>query len=375
MINIKELIKYRRHLHKYPEIGFETTNTINFIFNEINNIDYNKDKIKLLINKINNNLIVTLSTKNSNILGFRADIDALEIKETNNISYKSTNNYMHACGHDAHTAISLRVITYLLENPTILNGTVRFIFQNAEEGPNEGGAFHLIENDLIKEITSIFALHVNSELEPFTIYYRYNEIMAQSNMFKIELFGKSSHITRFKEGIDVLKIGIKIYNKIMNLTKKDLIYIGKFNSGVSSNIVSEYTKIEGSIRTFHLQNYRYIYKKIGQIIKRYSKNNKYKISYNNGYPPVINNKQLTDLLINCSNNLNINIKYLKKPFLLSDDFSRYSVNSQICYFFIGTKLNKNTPLHSSNFTINEDALKTGFDIFIELIKNYPFKYV
>ena len=375
MIFIKELIKYRRHFHKYPEGGFNTENTINYIVDILNNIHYDKNIINLLINRLDNNLIVTLSTRSSSILGFRADIDALEINEETNLEFKSTNNYMHACGHDAHTAIALRVITYTLNNPSILNGTIRFIFQNAEEGPDNGGAYYLINNTLIKEIETLYALHVNSELEPNIVYYRYNEIMASSNCFKIELFGKASHITRYNDGVDVLKIGIKIYNRINKIKTKDLIYIGKFNSGIATNIVPEYTKIEGSIRTFYLSNFRYIYYLINQIVKRYTKNIKYHISYNNGYPSVINNKDAVDLLLKCCNKQNIKYSLLNKPFLLSDDFSRYSKNSKICYFFIGTKLINSTPLHSSKFMINEDALKAGFDILVELIKNYPFRYV
>ena len=120
MIYIKELIEYRRHFHKYPEIGFNTGETIKYIIGILNNIEYNKDIISLKLNRIDNNLIVTLSTKPSTILGFRADIDALKIKEETSLEFKSTNNYMHACGHDAHSAITLRVITYLLNNPCIL---------------------------------------------------------------------------------------------------------------------------------------------------------------------------------------------------------------------------------------------------------------
>lgn len=375
MIYIKELIEYRRHFHKYPEIGFNTGETIKYIIGILNNIEYNKDIISLKLNRIDNNLIVTLSTKPSTILGFRADIDALKIKEETSLEFKSTNNYMHACGHDAHSAITLRVITYLLNNPCILNGTVRFIFQNAEEGPDNGGAYYLMDNNEVKEIETIYALHVNSELEPNTVYYKYNEIMASSNCFKIELFGKASHITRYNEGIDVLKVGNKIYHKINKIKTNNLIYMGTFNSGTTTNIVPDYTKIEGSIRTFYLSDFRYIYYKISQIVKRYSKNNKYLISYNNGYPSVINNKDSVDLLVRCCNKINLKHILLNKPLFLSDDFSRYSKNSRICYFFIGTKFINNTPLHSSNFMIDEKSLKTGFDIYLELIKNYPFRYV
>ena len=374
VITIKKLIEYRRHLHKYPEIGFNTKNTINYIVKIINSISYNQEKIKLNICEVENSLIVTLKTKESTILGFRADIDALEIVEKNDVIYKSINSYMHACGHDAHTAIALRVIIHILENPNLLNGTIRFIFQNAEEGPNEGGAYHLINNPLIKEIESIFALHVNSELEPFCIYYKKNSIMAASNTFKIELFGKSAHVARFNEGIDVLDVGMRIYKKLKEISIDGLLYVGKFESGKATNIVPSYTLIEGTIRTFETREFNRIKEIIYKILKEESTYNEFSISYNNGYPSIINNSELVNLLIKSSTNKNIKICKLENAYLLSDDFSRYQINSNICYFFIGTKKNQPLVLHSDIFDINEDSLVVGYKILLELIKNYNFKY-
>ena len=195
----------------YPEIGFDTKNTKNYIISKIKEVKYNKEIIKLDIIEIYDSLIITLKTKESKILGFRADIDGLEIKEQNNCNYKSTNNYMHACGHDAHTSILLFLIIDILNHPEILQGTIRCIFQTAEEGPGCGGAYYLYNHNLIKEIDYFYALHVNSELKRNSIFYNDSFLMASSTTFKLELFGKESHITRFQEGIDVLKKGILIY--------------------------------------------------------------------------------------------------------------------------------------------------------------------
>lgn len=355
----------------YPEIGFNTRNTKNYIINKIKEINYDKNVIKLEIVEISDSLIITLQTKKSKILGFRADIDALEINEVNNCTYKSTNNYMHACGHDAHTSILLFLITDILNNPKILNGTIRCIFQTAEEGPGNGGAYYLIDNDLIKEIDYLYALHVNSELERNSIYYKDNYLMASSTTFKIELFGKESHITRYTEGIDVLKIGLLIYNDINNIKLNDsLIYIGILKSGNATNIVPSYLILEGSIRTFDNNTLELIKNYIYDIVLKHMGNLKFNVEYNNGYPSLKNNLDSTNLLVKCCNLLNCNIYKLDKPFYLSDDFSRYSKYSKICYFFLGTKKDNGYILHSNNFDIDEDSLYLGYLVYKKIISEY-----
>ena len=371
LIPINKLIEYRRYLHKYPEIGFNTRNTKDYIISKINEIDYDSKKIKLDILEVSDSLIITLSTKKSTILGFRTDIDGLEITEENDCSYKSTNNYMHACGHDAHSAILLYLIVDILNNPTHLNGTIRFICQTAEEGPDNGGAYYLYNHPLIQEIDYFYALHVNSELDSNTIYYKEDYIMASSTTFRIELFGTSSHITRSNEGIDVLKKGILIYNEINNITIKDsLIYIGKFNCGTSTNIVPSHLIIEGSIRTFDENILELIKSNIYNIVLKYCSNCKFNIEYNSGYPSLNNNIESLNLLIECCNLINCNIYKLDKAFYLSDDFSRFSKHNKICYFFLGTKKDKSVPLHSSAFDINEESLILGYHIYKKIISEY-----
>ena len=169
-----------------PEIGFNTHKTKEYIINKIKEANYDSKLINLEIIEIHDSLIITLSTKKSKILGFRADIDALEIKEQNNFYYKSKNDYMHACGHDAHTAILLYLIIDLLNHPRDLNGTIRCIFQSAEEGPGNGGAYYIFNHPLIKEIDYFYALHVNSELDRNSLYFKNDYIMSSSNTFKIE---------------------------------------------------------------------------------------------------------------------------------------------------------------------------------------------
>lgn len=374
---LNELIDIRRYLHMHPEIGFSTENTISFIKRKITDLNFDKTKINLKIHEINHSLIVIFSTcNNGKIIGLRSDIDGLSLKEENNTPYKSTNDYMHACGHDAHTAILLTVLLYLLKNPHLINGTIKFIFQAAEEGPNEGGAYYLANHYLLSDVDEFYALHVNSEIDSGIIAIRKGPIMAESNAFKIEIFGKSTHIGLYHQSIDALKIGIKIIQEIESIKTSIIapsipciISIGSFQSGSLPNIISNYTKIEGTVRTFNQNVKQIIIEKIKQITKSkcdlYNAN--YQINFNTGYPPIINSNKSFEFILNVAKDINVPVKILDEPFFFSDDFSRYLINEKGAYYFLGTKKDLPIPLHSSFFDINEDAMYIGFLMHLQTI--------
>lgn len=376
---LKELITIRRHLHKNPEIGFETAETKKYIKEKLAEIKFDTTKITMTIHEIQHSLIVIVTNNQGRVLGLRADIDALELKEENTFNYKSKNNYMHACGHDAHTAILLVTISQILKEPHLINGTIKFIFQTAEEGPDDGGAYYLAQHEIIKNLDEIYALHVNSELETGTIALKAGPMMAESNAFKIELFGKSAHIASYHNGKDALKIGTSIVTKIDSIKTTDIspnipcvIAIGSFQSGTSPNIISNYTKIEGTIRTFDKQTKETIIERIKNIVKTNCADNNinYEIKFNAGYPPIINNPELVEQITKIAKTIPIKGKIIQDHLFICDDFSRYLEHIKGVYYFLGTKKDFPIPLHSSKFDLDEQAMYLGYLMHMKTITHF-----
>lgn len=374
MLIINRLISIRRYLHQNPEIGFNTSNTISFLKEQI--IRANVFSTPLDMVTIKGSLIVTIDSFNSSkpVLGFRSDIDALKIKELNNVSYRSTNSYMHACGHDAHTSILLNTIIYLLEHPKLIKNKLVFIFQAAEEGPGNGGAYYLVNHKIVRNIDYLFNVHINSTLDTSKIYLKDNILYSSGTTFRIKIFGKSSHVNNYNQGIDALKIALNVVSKINSIKTtylspidKSIIMVNKFTSGTSTNIVSSSSIIEGTIRYFDSSSLSLIKNKIDDILKSETLN--YEIKYNNGYPAIINNSKLFNFCNFILKHSKIKYEIIDEPFYLTDDFSRYNQNSKCFYYLLGSKTSRQTVLHSPDFELDETSMFTGFLFNLLIIKN------
>lgn len=358
----------------HPEVGFNTSNTIIYLKTQILSKKC-QNLYKMITFK--GSLIVEvnpLKPVNDIVIGFRSDIDALKIKELNDFDYRSTNNYMHACGHDVHTSILLSTLLFLLDHPNLIKNKLVFVFQAAEEGPGNGGAYQLINNPIVKNIGYFFNLHVNSTLESSVIYLKDDWLYASGRTFKIKIFGKSSHVANYNEGIDALKIGINVVYKINNIritklgpNEKAVVMVNKFKSGKSTNVISDLCILEGTIRYFDSHSLKIIINEINNILD--SEKINYQISFNNGYPAVINDSQLFNFACTVLKHSKIKYQIIDETYYLTDDFGRYNKNSKCFYYLLGTKNKYPTCLHSANFDVDESSMFEGFLFNLLIIKN------
>lgn len=358
----------------HPEIGFNTNNTITYLKTQILSKNC-QNLVKMSV--IKGSLIVEVNPNNQVndlVLGFRSDIDALKIKELNDVHYRSTNNYMHACGHDVHCSILLCTLLYLLDHPHLVKNKLVFVFQAAEEGPGNGGAYFLINNPIIKNIDYFFNVHVNSCLEPGVIYLKDNKLYSSGMTFKIKIFGKSAHVANYHEGIDALKIGINVLYKINNIratkigpNEKAIVMVNKFKSGNATNVISDLCIMEGTIRYFDSYSLKAIIKEINNILD--SEKINYQLSFNNGYPAVINDSALFNFACTLLKHSKIKYQIIDETFYLTDDFGRYNQNSKCFYYLLGTKNKYPTVLHSANFDVDETTMYEGFLFNLLIIKN------
>ena len=373
---VKEVIKIRRYLHKYPEISEKEYNTCKYIRNYLNNIGINNKVIG------KTGAVGTLiKDKDLPTVAIRAEIDALPINEENTFEYKSKNNgVMHACGHDGITAVVLGLAKLLSENKDKLNCNVKFIFEPAEEVGK--GAKKLIEEKVLEDpkVDNMIIFHfANSDTIGMEIQKDIST--ATIGRVSINILGKSSHWGDAKEGIDAIAVSGKVLNIIdkMNNSLKDkgpfILGIGMINGGVKNNIMADSVRLEGTLRAVGNDKFNYLLNYLEEKMKILSEESGAKIEVNleSKLPSVVNDYNLVQI------GRKIGEDIFKERFVLGEKV--YLAGDNAAYYFQKTpgirmvffakKENEiNYPLHNSKFDFNEDifyyALSTIYQMILSI---------
>lgn len=373
---VKEVIKIRRYLHKYPEISEKEYNTCKYIRNYLNNIG------------IKNNVVgetgavgTLIKDEDFPTVAIRAEIDALPINEENTFEYKSKNNgVMHACSHDGITAVVLGLAKLLSENKDKLNCNVKFIFEPAEEVGK--GAKKLIEEKVLEDpkVDNMIIFHfANSDTIGMEIQKHIST--ATIGRVSINILGKSSHWGDAKEGIDAISISGKVLNIIdkMNNSLKDkgpfILGIGMINGGVKNNIMADSVRLEGTLRAVGDDKFNYLLDYLEEKMKILSEESGATIEVNleSKLPSVVNDYNLVQI------GRKIGEDIFKERFVLGEKV--YLAGDNAAYYFQKTpgirmvffakKENEiNYPLHNSKFDFNEDifyyALSTIYQMILSI---------
>lgn len=290
----------REYLHKNPEIGFKLENTKEFVKNELikNVIDVTEvGKCGLCCN--------LGGKKNGKTFLLRADMDALPIKEESDVSFKSNNEYMHACGHDMHTAMLIGAGIILKEFENEINGTVKLMFQPAEEVLQ--GSKNMIDSGILKNPDVDFALmiHVmaNIALKSGTAVISSPGVSAPSaDYFTIDVKGKGSHGSMPNLGVDSILCASQILLSLQEIgsreipfSKNMILTVGKFNGGTAANIIAENTKMKGTVRCNDEETRQFVKKRMVEITENISKAHRCesKLTFTSGCPTFFNNDKLS----------------------------------------------------------------------------------
>ena len=372
---VKEVIKIRRYLHKYPEISEKEYNTCKYIRNYLNNIGINNKVIG------KTGAVGTLiKDKDLPTVAIRAEIDALPINEENTFEYKSKNNgVMHACGHDGITAVVLGLAKLLSENKDKLNCNVKFIFEPAEEVGK--GAKKLIEEKVLEnpKVDNMIIFHfANSDTIGMEIQKDIST--ATIGRVSINILGKSSHWGDAKEGIDAISISGKVLNIIdkMNNSLKDkgpfILGIGMINGGVKNNIMADSVRLEGTLRAVGDDKFNYLLDYLEEKMKILSEESDAKIEVNleSKLPSVVNDYNLVQI------GRKIGEDIFKERFVLGEKV--YLAGDNAAYYFQKTpgirmvffakRENEiNYPLHNSKFDFNEDIFYYALSTIYQMILN------
>lgn len=363
LLSMKDfLIDLRRDLHSHPELGFEEFRTMEKISSILKSFNVNhKTKIA------NTGIIADIEGKDKNFtIAFRADMDALPMEDKKTCSYSSKNKgKCHSCGHDVHTAILTGTAKYFSEIKPPCN--IRLIYQPAEE--TTGGALPMIEEGALNNVNVIYGLHVRPEIRVGQISFTYGAMYASSNMFEVNIKGKSAHGAKSYYGTDSIIIASHIITQLHSFVSAFTdgsmrLHIGTINGGTANNIVAENVKMEGIIRMLCDDEARdYRLKMIENIIVNTAKSFGGYAEFINipSYPALINHDNAVNIIIESGSMFLGKENCIKEnPNMTTEDFSYYLQRVKGAFFSLGVSNDKiNAPIHNSLFDIDEDAINIG----------------
>lgn len=371
-----ELITWRRHFHINPELSSKEVQTAQFVAEKLK--EFGVDVINT--NFADTHAVIGLiKGKGEKSIALRADMDALPIQEKTDKSYCSKNNgVMHACGHDAHTAMLLGVAKVICSLKNQLLGNVKLIFQPSEERTDCDGAKKLVECGVLEnpKVEAIFGLHMFPELPVGQVGTKLGQMMASSDVFNIIIKGKSTHASRPHLGVDPVVISAQVINSLHHIVSRKVdplhpavLTIGKIEGGVAENIIPDEVRMSGTVRTLthelREQLPKWMEHTLWGITMSYG--GSYEFKYHKGTPPVLNSDITTKFAINGMKELlgDENFVELLVPSMGAEDFGEYLTKIDGTFIRIGCRNEKKgivAPLHSSHFDIDEDALPIGVSV-------------
>lgn len=392
------MIEWRRNLHQHPELSNREFKTSAKVAEHLKALG-----IEVQTGIAHTGVVGILKGgKPGPVIALRADMDALPVTERNSLSFASQEKaifngqetgVMHACGHDAHVAILMSVAEILSKNKRELKGTIKFIFQPAEEGPpagEKGGAGLMVEEGVLEnpKVDVIFGLHVRSITKVGVIEYRPRGFMAASDWFTIKVTGKQSHGSRPWLGIDPIVVSSQIIAGLQTIVSRQtdltqaaaVISIGRINSGIRENIIPETLEMSGTIRTFDVEMQKLIHEKIKLTATKIAESTGAQavVTIDKKMPVTFNNEKLTNQMVNSlkraagENNVNE-----IPPDTGSEDFAYYLEKVPGMFFFVGAcPLNadpaKAASHHTPDFMMDEGSMSVGLKAMLQLTVDYMY---
>ncbi|GAB4380335.1 MAG: amidohydrolase [Elainellaceae cyanobacterium] len=376
-----QLVEWRRGLHQRPELGFREHLTAEFIARKLQEwgIPHQTEVAQT-------GIVATISSgKPGPVLAIRADMDALPIQEENDVPYRSQHDgVMHACGHDGHTAIALGTAYYLWQHRDDFSGTVKLIFQPAEEGP--GGAKPMLQAGVLQnpDVDAIIGLHLWNNLPLGTIGVREGALMAAVELFNCTIHGKGGHGAIPQQTIDSIVVSAQIVNALQTIVSRNVdpiksavVTVGALHAGHAHNVIPATAEMKGTVRYFDPSFAGFFQERIEQIVAGicHSHGASYSLEYKALYPPVINDRTIAALVRSVAETV------IETPAGIvpdcqtmgGEDMSFFLQEVPGCYFFLGSanaERELDYPHHHPRFDFDETALGMGVEIFVRCVEKF-----
>jgi amidohydrolase len=395
---VPKVVEWRRHFHQFPELSNRETKTGAKIAEHLKALGL---EVQYPVAKTG---VVALlkGGKPGPVVALRADIDALPVTERNSLPFASKEKVvfngqetgvMHACGHDSHIAILMGVAEILSKNKEELKGTVKFIFQPAEEGSpagEEGGAYLMVKEGVLEnpKVDVIFGLHIQSISPIGKILYRPNGLMAASDWFSIKVKGRQSHGSAPWMGVDPIVVSAQIIEGLQTIISRQteltkeaaVITVGRIQSGIRENIIPEEAFMAGTIRTLDDEMQKKIHERIKLTATKIAESAgaTAEVSIENKTPVTFNDPALTEKMAPSlakaagpGNAIRIN------AVTGAEDFAFFQQKVPGLYFFVGAMPADQDPSkvpahHTPDFMIDESAFITGIRAMLDLTVDYMY---
>ncbi|SUZ90777.1 uncharacterized protein METZ01_LOCUS43631 [marine metagenome] len=370
----KNIIDWRRDFHQYPELGFDEHRTSKIIGEALKEMG-----LAPQMNVGKTGVTADLTFGEGPTIALRADMDALPMQEASGLDFSSKHDgVMHACGHDGHMAMLLGAAKVLTQNGDSFNGTVRFIFQPAEEGA--GGARYMIEDGCLDGVDEIYGIHVWNYQPVGEVGITDGPVLAAADMFEINIKGIGGHGAAPQGTVDAVVVASHLVQALQTIVSRNtnplestVVTIGTINGGHNFNIIADEVTLSGTARAYTEENRNLIKTRMAEIIDGVAKTFGAEISfdYEDGYPPTINHTDPVNKVLKAAERVvgeKAGMPYLSMG---GEDFSYYLQKIPGCFFFVGSAPNDQklfeTPHHCSHFTMDERALLVGPSIYLNLV--------
>ncbi|NCD69605.1 amidohydrolase [Mucilaginibacter agri] len=394
----QKVIAWRRDFHEHPELGNHEVRTADIVAKHLQSLG-----IEVKTGVAHTGVVGVLrGGKPGPVVALRADMDGLPVTERVNIPFASKVKTMYngnevgvmaACGHDSHVAILMGVAEILASMKNDLHGTVKFIFQPAEEGPpagEEGGAELMVKEGVLEnpKVDVIFGLHINSQTEVGKIGYRPGGTMAAVNDMQIVVKGRSSHGAYPWSSIDPIVVSAQIINNLQTIVSRNLdvtqnggvVTIGAINGGNRSNIIPEKVEMLGTLRALSAADEKMLIERVKTIATKTAEANgataEVKIPYSNHYPVTYNDPKLTaQMLPTLQSVAGADNVLLRQAVTGAEDFSFYQQKVPGLFFFLGGMPKGGDPMkapphHTPDFYIDESGFTLGVKALCDLTLDY-----
>lgn len=371
-----QLVADRRHFHRNPELGLQEHETAAYIAKRLRKlgIDHQTGIAKTGV------VGLIKGAKPGHTILLRADMDALPLTEETGADYASKRpGVMHACGHDGHTAILLGVAEVLAQRRDQFNGTVKLVFQPAEEGP--GGAEAMIAAGVMEapHVDVCFGLHLSNESPVGHIIVQGGPVQASADTFELVVQGVGGHGAMPEQTVDAVAIGAAIVNELQRIISREIsptdtavVTVGSFHGGTASNIIAQRAVLQGTLRTLNPETRAFAHRRIREVATHVAQAARATcdVTFDLGYPVTINNERIAAFTRAVAETVVPPEQvHGMQPVMASEDMSFFLNAAPGCFAYLGSSnpaRNLHHPHHSPRFDFDEACLPIGVELLSQL---------
>ena len=366
-----EIVRTRRALHQHPELAYHEVETSKLVADRLESLGIG---VRRNVGKTGV-LGVLKGGRPGRVVALRADMDGLPVQETSDVDFRSkVDGVMHACGHDTHVAMLLGAARLLSGHRKELYGTVKFLFQPAEEHGGRGGAMPMIEDGAMKDpkVDFVFGLHIESTRRSGEFGVREGAIAAAPDTFKVKIVGRGGHGSAPHETVDPIYVAAHVILALQGVSARMIdpvrpfvISVGAVHSGTKENIIPDVATLDGTIRTLDEATRKLAKKRVEEVAKgvcrTFGANAEVEFE-KDAYPVTVNDPKTTEKVVSVLKHIPGTRVRRVEAILGGEDFSRFLQKAPGTFYFLGTRNPEKGcvyPNHSSKFKVDEDVLKFG----------------